>query len=77
MFNVLITLLSFLLLSLPYRSFLMMLLPEQGRSWGFAVIFLVSILVSFAAYHVVLKFLLAKIDTDKYFAPLFAGGTAP
>jgi hypothetical protein len=49
----------------------MVLLPETNRSWGFALIFLVSIAISFLIYRYLLKFLLNKVNVEKYFDPLF------
>ena len=71
LFNVLVAVISFILLTLLYVNFIMMSLPENGRSWGFTLIFLGSLAISFFVYRIVLKFLLTKIDVEKYFDPLF------
>jgi len=71
-FNVLTAIISFVLLTLLYVRFLMELIPESGRSWGFALIFISSIAISFLVYRAVLKFLLTKIQVEKYFDPIFA-----
>ena len=71
LFNVIIAIASFFILFLLYVKFLMMYLPENARGWGILVIFISAILISFFVYRAVLKFLLAKIDVDKYFDPLF------
>jgi len=71
LFNVIIAVVSFFLLSLIYIKFLYNLIPEQSGSWVFALIFLVSIVISFIVYRYLLKYLLKKIDVDKYFDPLF------
>jgi len=71
LFNVLIAIISFLLLTILYVNFIAMLIPEQGRHWGFTLIFLSSIAVSFVVYRIVLKYLLTKVDIEKYFDPLF------
>jgi hypothetical protein len=47
------------------------LIPEQSGAWIFAFIFIASIVVSFIAYRLLLKYLLKKIDVDKYFDPIF------
>ncbi|MCL2244662.1 MAG: leader peptide processing enzyme [Treponema sp.] len=70
-FNILIAVISFLLLTILYARFLMDRIPESGRSWGFALIFISSIAISFMVYRAVLKFLLTKIDIEKYFDPIF------
>jgi hypothetical protein len=71
LFNILIALISFIVFTLLYIRFLMMMLPESSRSWGFTSIFLLSIGVSFLVYRVVLKYFLNKIEIEKYFDPLF------
>ncbi|MDR1839969.1 MAG: leader peptide processing enzyme [Treponema sp.] len=71
-FNILIAILCFIVLTSLYYNFLMPLLPEGGRSWGFAIIFLASIVLSFVIYRVIMKYLMKKIDMEKYFDPLFA-----
>ena len=70
-FNVLVVLACFFLLFLIYVKFFANLLPEQSGSWIFTFIFLVSVAVSFFVYRFLLKYLLKKIDVDKYFDPLF------
>ena len=71
LFNVLVAILSFIILTLLYINFLMIALPENARSWGFTIIFLVSLAISFVVYRFALKKLLEKIDVEKYFDPLF------
>jgi len=71
LFNVLVALAGFFLLAILYVKLLMMRLPEDNRAWGFTLIFLASIVISFIVYRIVLKFLLAKVDIEKYFDPLF------
>ena len=72
LFNILTVIISFIVLMVLYAKFLMAVLPEASRSWGFALIFLASIVVSFVIYRYLLRFLLKKIDIEKYFDPLFA-----
>jgi len=71
LFNVIIAIITFILLTLLYINFLMVLLPESGRSWGFTLIFLASLAVSFLVYRFVLKFLITKVEVEKYFDPIF------
>jgi len=71
LFNILIALISFIVLTLLYIRFLMMQMPEASRSWAFTSIFLVSIGISFLVYRVILKHLINKIEIEKYFDPLF------
>jgi len=70
-FNILVTIISFVVFSFLYARFLMALIPEANRPWGFTLIFLASIAVSFLVYRWLLKYLLKKIDVEKYFDPLF------
>jgi len=70
-FNVIVAVISFILFSILYAQVIIPRIPESGYSWGFTLIFLASLAVSFAVYRVVLKFLLTKIDIEKYFDPIF------
>lgn len=72
LFNILVTVISFLLLFIIYAKFIYDIIPETGRSWSFTLIFILSILISFFLYRYLFKYLLAKIDVEKYFDPLFA-----
>ncbi|MCL2174944.1 MAG: leader peptide processing enzyme [Treponema sp.] len=70
-FNVLTTIISMVILFLLYINFVMMLIPESGRSWGFVVIFLAALVISFVAYKFALNYFMKKIDVEKYFDPLY------
>jgi hypothetical protein len=72
-FNILVTVLGFAGLMLIYIKFIMPFLPEEGRAWGFPLIFIGAIVLSFVVYRFVLKLLLKKVDTGKYFDPIFSG----
>jgi hypothetical protein len=50
----------------------MPILPEGSGSWGFTLIFLLSLAIAFMVYRWLLKYLLKKIDIEKYFDPIFA-----
>jgi len=71
LFNVVVAVASFFILLVLYARFLMVYLPEDARSWGLVIIFVSAILISFFVYRAALKYLLAKIDVEKYFDPLF------
>jgi len=71
LFNVFVAIVSFVILTFLYIKFLFTLIPEANRTWGFSIIFLGSIAISFLVYRFVLKYLLTKIDVEKYFDPLF------
>ena len=71
LFNILVTLLFFIGLLLLYAKTIMLFIPEEGSAWGFPLIFIASIALSFVIYRLVLKILLKKIDVEKYFDPIF------
>ena len=71
LFNIIIAIASFILLTILYVRFIMVIMPEQSHGWGFTFIFIASLVISFFVYRYVLKFMLKKIDVDKYFDPLF------
>jgi membrane protein implicated in regulation of membrane protease activity len=71
LFNMLVTILTFLLLLLCYAKFLMHLLPPEANTWAFPVMFFGSLAVSFIVYRYTLRFLLKKKKKKKYFDPLF------
>jgi hypothetical protein len=70
-FNILVTIAGFVILTFLYVRFLMVLIPEANRPWGFTLIFLAAIVISFLVYRWLLKYLLKKVDVEKYFDPLF------
>jgi len=73
LFIVAISVLCFTALTLLYHNYLIVHISEEIRAWGFALIFIISIVISVLIYRVVLKFIMTRINTDKYFNPLFAG----
>ena len=70
-FNVIITIVSFLVLIVLYGRFLAPLLPAEAAAWGLPVIFVASIALAFVIYRSSIKFLMTKIDAEKTFDPLF------
>jgi len=70
-FNVLITVLSFMLLLILYAKTLMRILPVEAQSWSFPFIFIAALAIAFLAYRYTLRFLLTKIEVEKYFDPIF------
>jgi hypothetical protein len=70
-FNVLITIASFVVLLLLFVKFLSPVLPESSAAWALPVIFIGSVVLSFVTYRIVLKQLMKRIDVDKHFSPLF------
>jgi uncharacterized membrane protein YedE/YeeE len=71
LFNVLVAIISFVLLTILYVRFISTFVPERSQDWIFAIIFLASLAISFVVYRYALKFLIKKIDLEKYFDPIF------
>jgi hypothetical protein len=76
-FNILVTIASFLVLLLFFTLVIMPRLPENAATWAIPVIFVGSIAVSFLVYRMVLKFFLKKVDMEKHFDPIFGSRKAP
>ena len=74
LFNIFVTVLSFLLLLIVYAKLIMPYLPAGAQEWSFPLIFIASIAVSFFTYRLALKLIMKKIDMEKYFEPILAGG---
>ena len=70
-FNILTTLIFFILLLIIYARLFMPYLPEEAAAWGFPVIFIGAIALSFVLYRVILKQVMKKYDFEKYFDPIF------
>jgi len=70
-FNIIITVLCFILLLVLYGSLLLPHLPQSSSSWVIPVIFIGSIVISFLVYRLVIKIVMKKIDMEKYFDPIF------
>ena len=71
LFNILCVVVCFILLTILYDRLLMNIIPAESQAWGFSFIFMVSIVFSFIIYRFVIKFLVKKIDLEKYFDPIF------
>ncbi|MDR0504138.1 MAG: leader peptide processing enzyme [Treponema sp.] len=71
LFNIIVAIISFILFTVIYAKFIMNMIPESGRGWGFTLIFLAAIAVSFFVYRYVLKYLLTKVNIEEYFDPIF------
>jgi membrane protein implicated in regulation of membrane protease activity len=77
LFNILVTILSFVLLLIIYARFIMPHLPDGGQAWAIVLVFIAAIAVSFVAYRFAMKVLMKKIPVEKYFDPLFGGKRRP
>ena len=71
LFNIIVAILSFFALLLLYGTYVIPRMSESSQQWGFSIIFLLSLGISFLVYRAVLKFLLTKIEFEKYFDPIF------
>jgi phosphoglycerol transferase MdoB-like AlkP superfamily enzyme len=71
-FNVIVTLVCFLLLLLVYSNFLYDRVSESVAAWVLPVFFVGAIAASFFIYRLAIKFLMKKIDMEKYFDPIFS-----
>jgi membrane protein implicated in regulation of membrane protease activity len=76
-FNILVTIVSFVVLFILFARFLAPALPETAVSWSFPIIFIGSIALSFVIYRIVLKRLLKKINVEKHFDPIFGARKPP
>ena len=76
-FNILVTVVSFLLLSSVYVWLLVPRLSEEVAPMGFPVIFIMAIVASFVVYRVALNILLKKIKFEDYFDPILRGRRPP
>ena len=71
LFNIIVTIVSFAVLLLLYAKFIMPMLPENIRVWGFPIIFIASIVISFFVYRFLLKLLMKKVRMEEYLDPIF------
>jgi hypothetical protein len=73
--NVLLTLVSFLLLYLPYALWIAPRLPPSSVIWVLAALFLIALVISFIAYQALLKLFMKKVDVRKHFDLFVKGPT--
>jgi hypothetical protein len=76
-FNILVTVICFLVLFLLYTRFLGVILPEEAFTWGFILVFIGAIVLSFVIYQALLKQLMKKVPVEKYFDPIFGRRRPP
>jgi hypothetical protein len=70
-FNIAVTVVSFLLLLIIYAKTIMRILPEGAQAWSFPFIFITALVIAFFAYRYTLRFLIKRIEIEKYFDPIF------
>lgn len=71
LFNTIIAVISFAVFSILFYIYIVPIIAETGYQWGVVVVLIASIAVAMAVYRVVLKWLLNKVEIEKYFDPLF------
>jgi hypothetical protein len=71
LFNIIVTVVCFMVLLLVFVKFFASVLPETAAAWALPVIFIGSIVLSFVLYRLALKLLMKRIDVNEHFAPLF------
>jgi hypothetical protein len=74
--NILLTVLCFLLLYLPYALLLAPRLPPSSVLWILALLFLAALAIGFVAYQALLKLFVRKVDVGKHFASLVKDPTS-
>ncbi len=70
-FNVIITVVCFVILLIIYGKFIAPILPQEGAVIGLPFIFIIAIVLSFVIYRFALNFFMKHFDVEKNFAPLF------
>jgi hypothetical protein len=74
--NILLTVLSFSILYLPYALLIAPRLPPSSVIWILALLFLLALVISFIVYQALLKLFIKKVDVRKYFDPFVRGPTS-
>jgi len=70
-FNIVVTVVSFIVLIIVYGRLIAPLLPQNIAAWGLPIIFVAAIALAFVVYRLALKVMMKKIDVEKTFDPLF------
>ena len=72
-FNILITILSFVLLWVLAGLLIIPRLSQDSAAWGWLMpaTFIAAIIISFLVYRLIIKILMKKVDMEKYFDPIF------
>ena len=70
-FNIIITILCFIIFLAIYSRFLYPALPESSTAWALPIIFVASIAASFFIYRLAIKVIMKKVDMEKHFDPIF------
>jgi len=70
-FNILVTMISFLVFIFIYSKFFYGKVSDNSAAWLLPVFFAAAIAASFFIYRLAIKILIKKVDMDKYFNPIF------
>ena len=78
-FNILVTVLSFILLWALCGVLIMPRLPSDSTAWAWIMpgTFIASIVISFVVYRLAIKIIMKKVDMEKYFDPIFGPRRPP
>jgi len=76
-FNIIITVLCFIVFLVIYSAVLLPVLPEDSAAWALPIIFVASIAVSFFVYRLAVNLVTKKIDMEKHFDPIFGRRPPP
>jgi len=78
-FNILITILSFILLWIICGILVFPKLQAESPAWPWimAGIFILAIVISFLVYRLAIKIIMKKVDMEKYFDPIFSPRRPP
>jgi hypothetical protein len=71
-FNILLTVMIFVILFLLFFVFIRPLVSDNGIVFALPIIFITAVFLSFTLYRVLLKRFLANVDMDKYFDTAFS-----
>ncbi|MDR2842446.1 MAG: leader peptide processing enzyme [Spirochaetaceae bacterium] len=70
LFNIITTVVFFMLLFVSFFTFVKPLIKDIFTIWGLPVIFILAILMSFFLYRILIKQFIKKVDLNKYFDPI-------
>ena len=76
-FNILTTLICFVVFLALYSRFIYPAVPESSASWALPAVFVLAIVASFFIYRLVIKVITKRVDMEKYFDPIFGRRQPP
>ncbi|MDR0662967.1 MAG: leader peptide processing enzyme [Spirochaetaceae bacterium] len=71
-FNILLTVMVFIILFLVFFVFIRPLVSDNGIVFALPFIFIAAVSISFTLYRVLLRRFLVNVDMDKYFDTAFS-----